>query len=420
MPRAARLAHRGHMIDVDSQRDRDIRPSSSSLTPAASCVRTASATAATSRVRRLRPSRQLRQRLTQRGRTPLPAPAGSSKRPSSRSAQAVTQHVEQALLEQAQLALQRGRQRAGRRAQRVVIEQLRLRIVAHRQLQDQFAQVPGRHQPSRGSGPAAPAACVDLRAGQPRRFATSCPGHQQRHEGLQHTGQSRIGAAHARANTRQAAVVAREQLEDPAAVAPGTLVQQEGAACAPRAAWLLIPRPAAAAPARCRPSPRAPSPTGSGAGAGRAARSARAAPRVPTRFRRSPRAPMTMGFWPARSTQITADTTSWPSLLARAPPPPRRCRRAAPRCSSSVSFSRMISAMRKSWPRSVSCSGGKQRAAIRAGAARSAPRRRCMSPASSADTGTISAKACRLRQLAPGTAAAARAAAPCRPCSPPR
>ena len=142
--------------------------------------------------------------------------------------QSKAEHVQQPLLEAPQHGSAATAAASSQQRVLVELEQRRLRIVLRRQLQQQFIQVaaadPAARRGRRQQRP------VGLGAGQLRRIAASMPGQQQRLEGLQ-SGKAagaaalRPLAARAAREGGQAAMVAREHLEDPAGVAPGTLVQ---------------------------------------------------------------------------------------------------------------------------------------------------------------------------------------------------
>ena len=97
--------------------------------------------------------------------------------------------------------------------------------MAREQLQQQLVQVEAADETvrrERGDG------AVELRGGQLAGFAFAAPGNQQPVEGLQDRSQSgaRLArAARAAGEHRDATVVAREQFEDPAGVAIGSMMQ---------------------------------------------------------------------------------------------------------------------------------------------------------------------------------------------------
>ena len=129
---------------------------------------------------------------------------------SLRKVEAVAEHLEQALLEDAQRRLERARRRAAAPSVAcVVVEQLRLRIV--RASSASAAARSGRRPLSRRRrGQRRGAALGALGAAERRRLAAAAPGQQQRLERLQDGGELGARAAHAAGEQRQAPVLARE------------------------------------------------------------------------------------------------------------------------------------------------------------------------------------------------------------------
>src|SRR5262245_58790361 len=193
------------------------------------------------------------------------------------------------------------------------VEERLVPVLARQQPQEQLVQVVRRQQP-----PGLERRRTARRFGGRQRAAirTPRPRDHERLERPQHGPERRLGAPRAVREQRHAPVVARHEVQDPAAVAPRPVVQEPGRL------ELLAPFPAHGGSwpswRSMRSSSLQPSRTltqvlrctrrpNSSLSASRAAR--------PTDLSRAPFAPMTILRWPTRSTQITASISVRPSSV---------------------------------------------------------------------------------------------------------
>ena len=167
---------------------------------------------------------------------------------------------QQPLLEHAQRRLGRGVRAQPAQRLRVVVEQLRLRIVARREADDELVEIEaGQHLARRQRQRLAIAAPPPVScAASPRPDHDTSSGRN----GISSEASFDFGPRAPRANKREAAVARGEHVEDAAGVAILAMVQHEGRlesdAFARLHGHVLTPCRAAPARARRRPSPRAP------------------------------------------------------------------------------------------------------------------------------------------------------------------
>ena len=132
---------------------------------------------------------------------------------------------QQPLLEYAQRRLGRGVRAQPPQRLRIVVEQLRLRIVPRGQVDDELVEIEaGEHLARRQRQRFA----MRLRAGELRGVAAPGPGHQQRPEWHEQRGEFRFRSARAAREQRQPPVPRGEHVEDAAGVAILAMMQHEG------------------------------------------------------------------------------------------------------------------------------------------------------------------------------------------------
>src|SRR4029077_9267539 len=147
---------------------------------------------------------------------------GSSTHGLGAKIQSIPQYLQQALFEDAQGRRQRRTLFQALDRMMIGIEERRLRVVACRQLQHELVEIETGEQAQRRQRRALTHA---LGARKARRIAAPAPGEEQQAKGLQHGGEARLGAAHAAREYGQAAVLARQYLENPPRVAKRPMMQ---------------------------------------------------------------------------------------------------------------------------------------------------------------------------------------------------